>query len=226
MLIADGFASGRANQMAGEVQRQVVALVEAGLSFVQLRDHAASASLFEETAGHLVECLRTMQEDVIITINSRARTAHELGCGLHIGKQRMKGATEFVSPSPSGGNALRCGVDHAGKIGVGGRGEPVGYSAHSLEGFHRASAGFDYATFSPIFSTRTHPEAVSAGIEALAEVCAAVPGFPVYALGGLTPERTEACLRAAAYGVAVLSDLLDAANPVERLASYHEAGVL
>ena len=126
----------------------------------------------------------------------------------------MEGATEFVTSSPSG-------------EGVEGRGESVGYSAHTVEDVQRAaSTGFDYATFSPIFSTRTHPEAASAGIEALVDVCAGVLGFPVYALGGLTPERTEACLGAGAHGVAVLSDLLDAADPVERLELYREAGVL
>jgi thiamine-phosphate pyrophosphorylase len=109
----------------------------------------------------------------------------------------------------------------------GGRGRPLGNSAHTLNDIqHAATAGFDYATFSPIFSTQTHPEAVPAGIEALTEVCTSVPNFPVFALGGITPERAQDCLDAGAFGVAVLSDLLDAADPVQRLAAYRDAGAL
>ena len=58
------------------------------------------------------------------------------------------------------------------------------------------------------------------------KVCASVPDLSLFALGGITPERTEGCLDAGAFGVAVLSDLLDAADPVKRLAAYRERGVL
>ena len=109
----------------------------------------------------------------------------------------------------------------------GGRGLPLGFSAHSLEGIqHAATNDFDYATVSPIFRTTTHPESPPIGLEELSKACAAVMDFPVFALGGIAPARVQGCLDAGAYGVAVLSDLLDIADPVERLELYREAGVL
>ena len=217
MLIADGFASGRPNQAAEEVQRKTARLVEAGMVFVQLRDHAASGFLFEETAGRLVERLRTIRESVIITINSRASTAHELGCGLHIGKRKMVRASESFSPS----SHSQAGDERTDQP------WPLGYSAHSIEDIqHAVGSGFDYATLSPIFPTQTHPEMPPIGTQALAEISLAVAGFGVIALGGITPERAAACLHDGAYGVAVLSDLLDAADPPGRLKSYQEAGAL
>ena len=109
----------------------------------------------------------------------------------------------------------------------GGRGLPLGFSAHSLEGIqHAATNDFDYATVSPIFRTTTHPESPPIGLEELSKACVAVADFPVFALGGIAPGRVQDCLDAGAYGVAVLSDLLDIADPVERLELYREAGVL
>lgn len=216
MLIADGFASGRVNQTGEELQQQVHELVETGLTFVQLRDHEAHAEPFKEAARHLVERLRSIQPNLTITINTRAAIARELGCGLHVGKR----TTEAFSLFSHGG-------ERAGEGVVSPQARPLGYSAHSLREIqHASSAGFDYATFSPIFPTTTHPDIYPAGLKALSKTCAATPGLPVFAVGGITPERTEACLGAGAHGVAVLSDLLDAADPVERIELYREAGVL
>ena len=214
MLIADGFASGRANQTAGEVQRQVVALVEAGLSFVQLRDHAVSASLFEETAGHLVEWIRASSPDVMITVNSREETASALRTGIHIGQR----AARQFAPSLRGKGAGRRG-DPTDQL------RPLGYSAHTLEDLqHAATAGFDYATFSPIFRTTTHPDSLPVGLEELSKACVVAPDLPVFALGGIAPERVQDCLDAGAYGVAVLSSLLDAPDPEAAVRSLSDLG--
>lgn len=256
MLIADGFASGRVQQTAGDVQRQVVALVEAGLSFVQLRDHAASDELFRTTARELVEHIRSIRSELIVSVNSRVDVADELHSGLHLGRKivkpvsataRLHSSSPFRHPSSRhvaghpleretvesprqgntraerGGGVLLQNVIEAS----GGRSRPLGFSAHSFEDIqHAATNDFDYATFSPIFPTQTHPETSAVGIDALMKVCASVPDLSLFALGGITPERTEACLDAGAFGVAVLSDLLDAADPVKRLAAYRERGVL
>lgn len=216
MLIADGFASGRAHQTAGEVRRQTVALVEAGLAFVELRDHAASEEIFRAEGKKLVEDIRSIHSGVTLVVNSRRAVAGELGCGLHDGMRGMEGATASLSPFPA----------RSGKR-AGEWGHPRGYSAHTPADIQRAAdAGFDYATLSPIFPTQTHPEATHVGLDVLMEVRKAVLDFPVFALGGITPQRAQACLHAGAYGVAVLSDLLDADNPGKRLDAYRDAGVL
>ena len=247
MLIADGFALGRAIQTADDVQRQVVALVEAGLSFVQLRDHAASDELFSTSARELVEHIRSIYSEIVVSVNSKVDVADELCCGLHFGRRAAESVSATArlhsslplrhplergtveSPlqgstrAPRGGGVLLQNAIEAS----GGRGLPLGFSAHSLEGIqHAATNDFDYATVSPIFRTTTHPESPPIGLEELSKACVAVADFPVFALGGIAPGRVQDCLDAGAYGVAVLSDLLDIADPVERLELYREAGVL
>ncbi|HHJ64339.1 MAG TPA: thiamine phosphate synthase [Aquifex aeolicus] len=85
----------------------------------------------------------------------------------------------------------------------------VGYSAHSLEGvLYAQKEGADFVTLSPIFRTESHPEAEPLGLEELKRVSAKV-NVPIYALGGVTQERIELCLKNGAYGVAGITMFLD-----------------
>jgi hypothetical protein len=77
-----------------------------------------------------------------------------------------------------------------------------GRSCHSLEDVISAqNEGLDYVFLSPVFSTRTHPEAAPLGLEKLRAVCAQVD-IPVIALGGIDQSREKACLQAGASGIA------------------------
>lgn len=77
-------------------------------------------------------------------------------------------------------------------------------SAHSLEAARAAQrAGADLLLFSPVFSPSYAPHTPGVGLEALERVAGAV-SVPVWALGGVTPERTPACLEAGAYGIAAI----------------------
>lgn len=79
---------------------------------------------------------------------------------------------------------------------------PIGQSCHTNSEAQAAQAnGADYIFASPIFPTRTHPEAKPIGLEGLRDICAAV-SIPVYALGGLDPDREDACRMAGASGIA------------------------
>ncbi|MFN3345495.1 MAG: thiamine phosphate synthase, partial [Chloroherpetonaceae bacterium] len=49
------------------------------------------------------------------------------------------------------------------------------------------------------------------GLNALEEVCKAV-SIPVYAVGGITPERVPECLKAGAFGVAVMNAVMSASD--------------
>ncbi len=85
----------------------------------------------------------------------------------------------------------------------------VGYSAHSLEGvLYAQKEGADFVTLSPIFRTESHPKAEPLGLEELKRVSAKV-NVPIYALGGVTQERIELCLKNGAYGVAGITMFLD-----------------
>ena len=47
-------------------------------------------------------------------------------------------------------------------------------------------------------------------LAAFAAICRAAKPTPVYALGGITPDRVQQCRDAGAYGTAVLSNILHA----------------
>lgn len=90
----------------------------------------------------------------------------------------------------------------------------LGQSCHTWEEVLRAThAGVDYVCFSPVFSTSSHPEAAGVGLDVLSEICRRA-SIPVFALGGVTPEREEACLRSGAWGVAAVSWFSASTDPV------------
>ena len=90
----------------------------------------------------------------------------------------------------------------------------IGASAHSAEeAAALLGAGADYVTLSPVFPTASKPGYGPAiGLDGLAEIIAQVPG-PVIALGGVTPANAPLCLSAGASGVAVMGEVMRAANP-------------
>lgn len=90
----------------------------------------------------------------------------------------------------------------------------IGVSAHTpREAAEQIAAGADYATLSPIFLTRSKPGyGPAVGLDALAEAARLAPG-PVVALGGITEETIAACLAAGARGVAVMGEIMRAADP-------------
>jgi thiamine-phosphate diphosphorylase len=100
----------------------------------------------------------------------------------------------------------------------------IGASAHcTAEVLEFAREGADYATWSPVFPTTSHPGTPALGVEALAAACAASP-IPVVALGGLGPESAGAAFAAGAMAVAALSAVLDAPSPAEAACAIVSAG--
>ena len=90
----------------------------------------------------------------------------------------------------------------------------VGASAHSAdEAAALLGAGADYVTVSPVFLTAGKPGyGPVLGVEGLARIVAEVPG-PVVALGGITPANAGLCLSAGARGIAVMGEIMRAADP-------------
>jgi thiamine-phosphate pyrophosphorylase len=90
----------------------------------------------------------------------------------------------------------------------------IGVSAHSAdEAVAQLRAGADYVTLSPIFLTDSKPGYGPAlGLDALAAAAAIAPG-PIVALGGITPDNAASCLAAGARGIAVMGEIMRAADP-------------
>jgi thiamine-phosphate pyrophosphorylase len=90
----------------------------------------------------------------------------------------------------------------------------IGASAHSArQAAALLRAGADYVTLSPIFATASKPGYGPAlGLAGLAAATAGAPG-PIVALGGIAAENAAACLAAGARGIAVMGEIMRAADP-------------
>jgi thiamine-phosphate pyrophosphorylase len=90
----------------------------------------------------------------------------------------------------------------------------IGASAHSAEEASRLlRAGADYVTVSPVFITASKPGYGPAlGLEGLSHIVGCV-ARPVIALGGLTAANAALCRAAGAHGVAVMGEVMRAADP-------------
>jgi len=90
----------------------------------------------------------------------------------------------------------------------------IGYSAHSFAEIVKAyEQGADFVTFSPVYFTPSKKSyGLPQGLEALRSACRNAP-LPVYALGGINPEKISEVVKAGAHGVAAISTVFSAVDP-------------
>ena len=90
----------------------------------------------------------------------------------------------------------------------------IGVSAHTpAEAAEQIAAGADYVTISPIFLTDSKPGyGPVLGIAGLAETVAIARGS-IVALAGVTPANARACIQTGAAGIAVMGEVMRAADP-------------
>ncbi|QKY69707.1 thiamine phosphate synthase [Lentibacillus sp. CBA3610] len=99
----------------------------------------------------------------------------------------------------------------------------IGCSVHSVkEAIYAWRHGADYLVFGHVFATRSKPDLPPKGLMELRRVVGHV-NIPVLAIGGITPENTPDVMQAGASGIAVLSGILLANNPLEKTAAYNRA---
>lgn len=98
----------------------------------------------------------------------------------------------------------------------------VGRSCHDAAELRAAAdLGLDYVTLSPIYPTPSKPGYGPALGPAMAGLLRDTPRCPpVYALGGITPERAAECRTAGAYGIAVMGAVMRAADPAAATAAF------
>jgi thiamine-phosphate pyrophosphorylase len=90
----------------------------------------------------------------------------------------------------------------------------IGFSTHNrAQALAAARGGADYIGFGPVFGTasKANPDP-TVGLEALAEMCAAVE-VPVVAIGGVTLENVAAVAHAGARAAAVIAAVNAAPDP-------------
>jgi thiamine-phosphate pyrophosphorylase len=167
-----------------------------GLKVLQLREKDLSA----KELLSLAEQIRNAAPELKLIINDRPDVA--LACGAY-----------GVHASEEGWPAERLRENFPSII--------IGKSAHTAM---RDTSGLDYVTFGPVFATPSK-SALGIGPRGLTALRQAVElsSVPLFAIGGMTPERAHDCRARGAHGVAVMSDLLQAKDVATRLAEYKEA---
>ena len=160
-------------------------VLKKGVRMVQLREKDLKGKELYELAKVVREL--TLDHGALLFINERFDVAVAVGAdGVHLPEKSFPpGVVKKLFPELI-----------------------VGFSAHSLQVAKRAQEeGADFITFGPVFRTSSHPEVEPLGIEELRRVSSEV-SLPVYALGGVTPERIELCYKNGAYGVAGITMFL------------------
>lgn len=177
--------SGRAH---GEI---ATAAIEGGATAVQLR----APELDDQRLLPLAAAIARMCGDagVLFLVDDRVDVA--VACeaaGAHVGQR-----------DDPGGARARLGPERV-----------LGVSVGSVEEAERAAEqGADYLGVT-VWSTSTKPEAEPIGLDGVRRVVEATP-LPVVGIGGIDPANARAVLDAGAAGVAVISAVAAADDPVE-----------
>lgn len=96
----------------------------------------------------------------------------------------------------------------------------VGCSIHSVEEAKIAQEqGADYVIFGHVFPTKSKPDLAARGLNQLKMVSNSVT-IPVIAIGGITPSNCRDIIESGASGIAVMSGVLEAENPLQAVKEY------
>ena len=174
-------------------------LLDVGVSAIQFREKDLSDAEYIKLAEPLCTLCHTYSAQLFI--NSRVEIAMNIGAdGLHLPGDSV--SVEKVIDETDGGFI-------------------IGSSVHTLaEAKQRETEGADFITYSPIYPTLSKPGyGPVVGLDGLRNVAEGV-NIPVFALGGVTPERVSECRDAGAYGVAVMSGVMSPENGAQQAKAY------
>jgi len=178
---------------AGQTLPAVVeAALQGGVQAVQLREKDLSVAELMPLGRELRRLTR--QYGARLLINDKIDVALAVGAdGVHLGEHSQP--TEVVRHSL-------------------GRKMLIGVSTHSSNEIQNAcQKGADFVTFGPVYATPSKAVyGAPQGLQALAEACMQSP-LPVFALGGITPERAAGVRAAGAHGIALISAIIASASP-------------
>lgn len=99
----------------------------------------------------------------------------------------------------------------------------IGVSVHSLQEAQQAEhQGADFLVYGHVYPSSSKPGAAPRGIASLRQVCTEVH-VPVIAIGGIKPTHIYEIVNAGASGIAVISGVMNAADPLGAVLEYHNA---
>lgn len=171
-------------------------LLDAGVRAVQLREKDLDARALSQLAKPIAE--RCRRYDAALFINGNVKVALDVGAtGVHLPVSATARANETLQ---------------------------LGCSIHNFdEAKKREAEGADFITYSPIYLTASKPGyGPAVGVENLKRLAKRVK-IPVFALGGIAPERVAACMEAGAAGIAVMSGVMSPTGAGEEAQRYLNA---
>ena len=177
-------------------------LLDVGVTAIQLREKDLGDLEFINLAAPIAKLCHTYSARLFV--NSRVEVALDLGVsGLH-----------FPAIAPS--------IEQI-KMQTG-KSLLIGRSIHSLgEAQARDKDDTDFVTYSPIFPPVSKPGyGPAVGLKNLDALTSAI-GIPVFALGGVSPDRVPECIEAGAYGVAVMSGVMLPETGINQAREYLQA---
>ncbi|SFK38609.1 thiamine-phosphate diphosphorylase [Pseudovibrio ascidiaceicola] len=178
-------------------------LVPYGVKLVQLRIKDQSEEVIRQQITQARDFCS--QHGAQLVINDYWELALELGCDfVHLGQEDMDSA-DFAT--------LR-------KAGV-----RFGLSTHDEEELDRAlSFKPEYVALGPVYLTKLKKmKWAPQGLERVSRWKKMVGETPLVAIGGLTPERLAGVFEAGADSAAVVTDIMQAHNPIARTQEWVEA---
>ncbi len=178
----------------------VEAALQGGVRAIQLREKDLPAGELLPLARRLRDL--TQLHGARLLINDRVDVALAVGAdGVHLGGHSLPAD---VVRQLAGPDLL------------------IGISTHSSAEIRLAAdRGADFVTFGPVYATPSkaafgRPQ----GLQALEDACRA-SSLPVFALGGITPERAAEVLQAGAAGIALIGAILADADPRSAAIAFH-----
>jgi thiamine-phosphate pyrophosphorylase len=186
------------DQTADALESRAHALLAAGIQLLQLRAKRIPPRQFQKIANSL---LAHAPDGARIIVNDRPDIASMVAAGgVHVGQDDLPvDAARKICPAP----------------------QWVGVSTHNLAQLRAAdTTSADYIAVGPVFPTRTkeNPDPV-VGLELLRQA-RKITRKPLVAIGGITVQSAGEVFRAGADCVAVISDLMSAADPAQRAREY------
>jgi thiamine-phosphate pyrophosphorylase len=186
MLVSD-----RALVVSRPLTDAILDAARENVTAVQLREKDLPASELLDTA---VQLKRGLPNHVRLIINDRidvALAAEADGVQLGVGSLPVAAARRIC------------------------RGLLVGASVHSVDAAVQAERhGADYLIVGTMFATRTHPGKVPEGLDLMRSIRADVQ-LPLIGIGGITAQNAPSVMASGADGVAVISEILGAADPAD-----------
>ena len=173
--------------------------LEAGIRFLQIRQGKSQDSFFYHQLLQIKTLCKPLQAQFLV--NDRVDMALATGAnGVHLGQDDLPVSTARKLLGPQ---AI------------------IGLSTHNQQQFKAAqSEDINYVAIGPIFPTSTKKNIWDPiGLTALTEIITH-SHHPVVAIGGISLEKASDVWKAGADSVAVISDIVTASNPKNRVRQY------